>query len=110
MTKVFQRVFLAAMVFLWIVIGILTFKSTRALTVANAEEASPVYYPAAGYVVNVDSARDYFLVKTNDGNIWQISGSEDWMVGDLCIMVMLDNGTPGNICDDTVVSARYFVP
>lgn len=63
-------------------------------------------YPRAGYVSSVDRVAD--IVSIDDGaDVWTISGVDSWTLGDGVALLMDDNGTPENIYDDAVVSARY---
>lgn len=62
-------------------------------------------YPLTTVVTEVSetevSAMDF------NGNIWNFPNeAEDWMVGDVCAMIMDNNGT-SDIYDDTIVSTRY---
>lgn len=63
-------------------------------------------YAATGIVVETDDTTDTVTVEDFTGNRWCFLGVEDWMPGDICSMVMNDNGTP-DITDDIILSARY---
>ena len=63
-------------------------------------------YPLCGKVVEVNEEENYFCVEDFNGNIWEISDSEDWMVGDFCAMIMDNQGTP-RIQDDIIKQCRY---
>lgn len=69
---------------------------------ANASEL----YPACGIVVEIDEENDLVMVEDFNGDIWIFEGIEDWFIGDICAMMMDDNGTD-TIYDDIIVSVRY---
>ena len=62
-------------------------------------------YPMSGIITAIDREADTVAVTTNDGNIWEFYGAEDWCEGDLCAMMMNDCGTPV-ITDDEIVSVQ----
>ena len=62
-------------------------------------------YPMSGIVTEVNREADTVAITTNDGNIWEFYGAEDWMIGDLCAMLMNDMGT-AEITDDEIVSVQ----
>lgn len=64
------------------------------------------YYPTVGIVCEVDKAANVVAVKDNNGNVWEFSGTEDWIRGDICAMLMYDNGTE-IIYDDIIIDVRY---
>lgn len=63
-------------------------------------------YALVGEIVEIDRSNDMVAVQDYNGNMWAFTGTEDWMVGDTCAMVMSDNGTD-TIYDDTIESVRY---
>lgn len=63
-------------------------------------------YPTAGIVTQVDRLTDLVTVTLQNGHSYQFSGTEDWMEGDICAMIMFDRYTPV-ITDDMIVSVRY---
>ena len=65
------------------------------------------YYSTIGRVVGYDSPSDTLYIKSDDGNLWEYDGIEDWLIDDLCSMVFCDNGTE-EIEDDEVVYIRYI--
>ena len=64
-------------------------------------------YPLCGVVVAIDKETDTITIEDGNGNLWEFSEAEDWMIGDTAAMVMNDNGTPDSIYDDTIDSIRY---
>ena len=65
------------------------------------------YYALSTEVTDVDYKADTVTVTDHNGNEWQFSGCEDWMIGDGCAVVMDDKGTE-IIYDDEIVNTRYF--
>lgn len=63
-------------------------------------------YPLCGKVVEVNEEENYFCIEDFNGNIWKVSDSEDWMVGDFCAMIMNNQGSP-RIQDDIIEQCRY---
>ena len=63
-------------------------------------------YPACGIVIEIDEENDLVMVEDFNGDIWIFEGIEDWFIGDICAMMMDDNGTD-TIYDDIIVSVRY---
>ena len=64
-------------------------------------------YANCGCVTCVDYENDLVSVTDFGGFVWQFFGCEDWDEGDICAMVMDDNGTPDNIMDDIVMNTNY---
>ena len=75
---------------------------------ANAEtEALEIrHYPSCGMVVEINRENGEVIVKDFNGNLWAFEGNEDWLEGDICAMIMSDEGTP-SIYDDVIIQARY---
>lgn len=63
-------------------------------------------YPRAGVVEVLDYEDDLVVVRDGIGQRWTFFGIDDWEVGDLCAMIMNDDGTPYCIYDDIIVSVR----
>ena len=60
-------------------------------------------YATTMRVTAINNAKD---IVTATGHIFEMKGTEDYMIGDYVSLVMDDNGTPG-ITDDIIVSAQY---
>ena len=75
------------------------------LFAASLAAASLLFYPATMTVTNVQN--DVVTMETSTGHVYEMEGAEDWMPGDLAALVMSDNGTPEDITDDVIMSARY---
>lgn len=78
--------------------------------VAACGVASAAYqglYARSTVVVKLDYENDVVVVEDFNGNLWEFTGCEDWIVGDICSMVMYDNDTPQTIYDDEIVDVRY---
>ena len=89
-----------------VVVGIFTFIPAF---VAQRVFPESQYYPLTAKVTGFSSENDMVFAESNDGNIWCFTGTEDWMIGDRCAMVMNDSGTPADPTDDMIVSVRYFI-
>lgn len=63
-------------------------------------------YPTCGVVIEVDESKDTVAFMEANGNIWEFTETEDWMVGDIVAVIMNDMGT-SSVYDDTIVSVRY---
>ena len=63
-------------------------------------------YSSYGIITNVDVNSDVYTIQDYCGNEWEIEGVEDWYEGDLCSMIMYNNGTR-DITDDVVITVRY---
>lgn len=78
-------------------------KSTS--TKANATEPFH-YYAKTCMVTEINPETDIVTTEDYNGNTWELYGTEDWLPGDICSMVMDDKGTE-NIYDDEIVNVRY---
>lgn len=74
--------------------------------IAGIMLATSHLYPNAGIVAEVNREADTVTVETQNGHMWEFYGAEDWMIGDLCAMLMNDMGT-AEVTDDEIVSVRY---
>ena len=45
------------------------------------------------------------MIEDFNGNIWIFEGIEDWFIGDICAMMMDNNGTD-IIYDDIIISVQ----
>lgn len=63
-------------------------------------------YPLTAVVTKINSLNNTVSVTDGNGFIWDFSDSEDWLEGDVCSMIMNDNGTE-SIFDDVIVTVRY---
>lgn len=63
-------------------------------------------YPLSTIVVSIDKGNDLVIVEDFNGNLWSFKGTEDWQKGDICSLIMSDNGTE-TIIDDAIVKAKY---
>jgi hypothetical protein len=62
------------------------------------------FYPRSGIITEID---DDITVTCSNGNKYNFKTEvEDWMVGDICSMLILDKGTE-TVADDTVIDAWY---
>lgn len=72
-----------------------------------AEPPAPSTYPLAGVVVQVDHAADLVTFRTGSGQLYALTGTDDWMTGDIIACTMSDNATPNDITDDHILDYRY---
>ena len=63
-------------------------------------------YPLTTIVTEINPEIDVVSITDNNGFVWQFYGVEDWEEGDICSVIMNDNGTE-NIFDDIIVTTRY---
>lgn len=73
----------------------------RALSPAHAET-----YAMTTVVVSLDYDTDVVEVEDFNGNVWVFNGCEDWLLFDVCSLVMDDNDT-ATMYDDGIVSMCY---
>ena len=64
------------------------------------------FYPMTTIVTEVNYNSDEVTCTDFNGNKWAFTGCEDWLEGDICSMIMCDNGTK-TIYDDIIISERY---
>ncbi len=64
-------------------------------------------YAATGMVSAIDHSADTVQFRTATGLVYEFSGAEDYDLGDLISAIMSDEGTPDDVTDDRVMSARY---
>lgn len=79
---------------------VLTLSATAAATYEGLYAKSTV-------VVEVNEDDDIVVVEDFNGFLWEFEGCEDWVVGDICSMVMHNNGTSETIFDDVILDVRY---
>ena len=63
-------------------------------------------YPLTTIVTEINPEIDVVSITDNNGFVWQFYGVEDWEEGDVCSVIMNDNGTE-TIFDDIIVTTRY---
>lgn len=71
------------------------------------EPPAPSTYPLAGVVVQVDRAAELVTFRTGSGQLFTLTGCDDWLTGDVVACTMSDNATPGDITDDIILDYRY---
>ena len=64
------------------------------------------YYTLTTVVTSVEHSTDTVKVEDGNGTIWAFTGCEDWQIGDICSLIMSDNGT-ASIYDDEIVKTKY---
>lgn len=63
-------------------------------------------YPLTAIVTETNPEIDVVTITNNSGFVWQFYGVEDWEEGDICSVIMNDNGTE-TILDDIIITTRY---
>lgn len=76
------------------------------IILANVSVNGSSEYSLSTIVTEVDKANDIVVCQDFNGNLWEFEGTEDWLVGDICSMMMSDNGTE-TIYDDIIIDVRY---
>ena len=71
------------------------------------EPPTPSTYPLAGVVVQVDRAAELVTFRTGSGQLFTLTGCDDWLAGDVVACTMSDNATPDDITDDIILDYRY---
>lgn len=65
------------------------------------------FHSRVAMITEIDEENNLITTTCGNGNMFAFySATEDWAVGDLCSLIMFDNGTE-IVYDDIVVSARY---
>ena len=72
-----------------------------------AAPAPSTTYPLAGVVTTVDRAADLVTFRTGSGQLFTLTGCDDWLTGDVVACTMSDNATPDYITDDIILDYRY---
>jgi hypothetical protein len=71
------------------------------------EPPAPSTYPLAGVVVQVDRTAELVTFSTGSGQLFTLTGCDDWLTGDVVACTMSDNATPDDITDDIILDYRY---
>lgn len=74
--------------------------------IISAPKENGNLYAETAIVREIDYATDEVVVECFNGNLFSFYGTEDWAEGDICSMLMNDNGTP-TVTDDEIVSVKY---
>lgn len=64
------------------------------------------YYPMTTVVREIDIKNDVVTVENSNGHLFEFMGVEDWQVGDICSLMLDNNGTE-SIFDDIILKAIY---
>ena len=65
------------------------------------------FYTRTGLVVDLDYDTDTVTVVDGADLVWQLTGCEDYCIGDLVEMLMHKTGKPDYILDDVIFSTCY---
>ena len=63
-------------------------------------------YPMSGKVLSINREKDIVNFVDSRGDLWQISETDDWEVGDTIVCIMDKNGTD-EIKDDIIIDIKY---
>ena len=65
------------------------------------------FHSRVAMITEIDEENNIITVTCGNGNMFSFYNTDgDWMLGDLCSLIMYDNGTE-IVHDDKVVSVRY---
>lgn len=65
------------------------------------------FYPRTAMITEIDEANNIITLTCSNGNVFSTKREiEDFMVGNICSMLMYDCGTE-YVCDDKVVVLKY---
>lgn len=71
----------------------------------RVEDSNEEEYPAVMKVIEVKE--NYLLLEDLNGNQWEADNPEDLEPGDICGVLMNNNGTSETIFDDEIITIRY---
>lgn len=66
--------------------------------------SSSLFYPSTMVVDSIEG--DAVTLATAAGYLYEMTGAEDYEIGDVVSAIMYTAGTPG-ITDDAIITARY---
>lgn len=98
-----KRIFIYGSTLIISMIGAFSLGRTQVVNVNSTNN----HYPMSTVVTRV--SEDKITTQDQNGNLWTFydDGSEDWYEGDICAMIMDNNGTRDYIYDDIIVKTRY---
>ena len=64
-------------------------------------------YVKSTIVIDINYNDDLVTVQDSFGDTWQFFGCEDWAKGDICTLIMDNNGTFDTIYDDFITNTNY---
>ena len=64
-------------------------------------------YPRAGIVVDIDESENILTVEDPVGFIWEYGEIYDLSIGDVVIMMLVDENGTESIIDDIITSVEY---
>ena len=78
-----------------------------AIIIVGGIIATNNFHSRVAMVTEIDNENNIITVTCGNGNMFSFyDAEENWLCGDLCSLIMYDNGTK-IVKDDKVVSARY---
>jgi len=72
-----------------------------------AFSAAPVRNEYPQTLIISDISGDTVTGSTMTEISYSFTGAEDWQPGDICAVIMCDNGTPASIYDDIILECKY---
>lgn len=72
-----------------------------------AFSAVPVRNEYPQTLIIYDISGDIVTGSTMTGIAYSFTGAEDWQPGDICAVIMDNNGTPASIYDDIILDCKY---
>lgn len=85
----------------------LSLMTIGAITMLSGAPSQVGYYPEVMAVIDVEEeTNDVVCMNFNGDEFGFADDTEDWVEGDVCGLIMCDNGTE-DIHDDFIVSAMY---
>ena len=73
------------------------------LTIAMILIEAGFFYPSTGIIVEIDEDNNTFLVEDYNGQLWEVEGIEDFLLGDVVSMLMYSFGTQKVVDDEVIV-------
>lgn len=99
---------LVALILSLVSLSLRSFERTAELeAVKAAQEPVITLYARTAKIAEVDYGTGTITLVDGAGLVWQLTGCEDYDVGDLVSLLMSDAGTSESVLDDVIVSASY---
>ena len=73
---------------------------------SHEKNPAPTLYPMTAIITEILENENTVIIKNYNGQEWTFKGVEDWIVGDVCALIMDNQNTP-EIKDDVIVEVRY---
>lgn len=73
---------------------------------SHEKNPASTLYPMTAIVTEILETKNAVIIKNYNGQEWTFEGIEDWIVGDVCALIMDNQNTP-EIKDDVIVQVKY---